>query len=525
METRFHERCWLPTMTNKKVTRHLQYKPLLLSTTMRNPERIGPFLRVLKKFDGKVLTNELATEIAGQLIKEGLYKPTKVSELIKQKWNEAVELSDLEVLEVLENNPQNHKQAGFDYSWPSRFATQFGLIKTFGFAYYEIGQPIQFSKLGNLYIDDAHPENEQLCFLNAFVNYHRKNPFQRVMNRNRPLILLLQVLRKLESEAGIDSPGIGRHELPLLLVWRDNDADALFNEIMKLRKAYGFQPSSEVIFELCEQISGGWHNAITMTTIVSELPDEILRKLRLTGLFSLRGEGRFLSINQDSNQTVDLILAKHLEIYDFESEREYFDFASNVDEELISESAESIPRNAVADVHMLDEWIRHFGEESIRAELKILGGSKKNSADPILKLINQPLRLEFLTSLLLRIIFKHCEVVPNYRRDDTGLPISHAPGNYPDIEMYFPKESAATQLLDLYEVTMINGTAQLSREMIPITRHLQDKISLGFDAKVIFMAPSISKDAYRYVDYLKTVDSLTIIPQSITDFANSQLIS
>jgi hypothetical protein len=508
-------------MANKKVTRELQYKPWLMTTTMRNPERLGNFLRVLKNFDGKELTNNLCIEIEGQLIKEGLYRPMKVSETIKQKWKEDVELSDLEVIEVLENNPQDHKEAGFDKGWPSRFDTHYALAKRFGFAYYEIGQPILFSKLGNLYIDDSHPENEQLCFLNAFVNYHRKNPFQRVRNRNRPLVLLLQVLKKLEEESGIESPGIGRHELPLLLVWRDNDADALFDQIMKLRKIHGFQPSSEVIFELCEEINGGWHNAIKMKTIVSEEPDEILRKLRLTGLFSLRGEGRFLSINQDSRHTVELILSKHSDIYDFESEREYFDFASNVDEELISESAESIPKNAVADVHMLDEWIKHFGEECIREELRILGGSRKHSTDPILKLINQPLRLEFLTSLLLRILFDHCEVVPNYRRDDTGLPISHAPGNNPDIEMYFPKESVDSQLLDLYEVTLINGTAQLSREMIPITRHLQDKISLGFDAKVIFMAPSISKDAYRYVDYLKTVDSLTIIPQSITDFANS----
>ena len=52
-----------------------EYKPLLFTTTIRNPERLKWFLGVLKDYNGQILTNELAEKIAGELIRIGLYKP------------------------------------------------------------------------------------------------------------------------------------------------------------------------------------------------------------------------------------------------------------------------------------------------------------------------------------------------------------------------------------------------------------------------------------------------------------------
>lgn len=501
-------------MTSSSNTRTLQYKPWLMTTTLRNPERLIGFLQVLKTYDGMRLTNSMCVEIEGNLIKNGLYKPMKVSPTIKSKWALGEELTSTEVSEVLEANPQNHKEAGFDKGWPSRFDTHFKIAKLLGFVFYQVGEPVKFSDLGNMYVDETHPENEQLCFLNALVNYHRKNPYQRVLNRNRPLVLLLQVLQMLKEKDGEDSPGIARHELPLLLVWPDEKASALFDQIQKLRARRGFKVSDEEIFSICEELNGGWHNDIKMKTIVSEEPDEILRKFRLTGLFSLRGEGRFLSINKDSEKLVSIILAKHTQVFDFDSEREYFDFVSTLDKELLQSSNDSIPESKPADVHLLDQWIEHFGEDLIREEMKVLVSTRKASQDPILRLVQAPLRLEFLTSMLLRIIYEDSVVVPHYRRDDTGLPISHAPGNYPDIEIYH-LQPLGKSLLELYEVTLINGTAQVTKEMVPITRHLEMKIAEGNTARVVFVAPTIHTDTSRYVDYLLHASKLEIVPKTV----------
>ena len=46
-----------------------KYKPLLFTTTMRNPDRIKYFLNILLKYNGQILTDELATHIMGDCIK------------------------------------------------------------------------------------------------------------------------------------------------------------------------------------------------------------------------------------------------------------------------------------------------------------------------------------------------------------------------------------------------------------------------------------------------------------------------
>ena len=93
--------------------RKSEYKPLLYTTTVRNPERIKYNLFVLKKFENQILTNELATAVVGELIKYGLYRPMKVSSNVKTIWKQtsggefAVSLlDDKTVLKIIEEESQ-----------------------------------------------------------------------------------------------------------------------------------------------------------------------------------------------------------------------------------------------------------------------------------------------------------------------------------------------------------------------------------------------------------------------------------
>ena len=52
--------------------RKSKYKPLLFTTTIRNPERLKWFLSVLKEHDGQILDDKLAEKIAGEIIRIGL---------------------------------------------------------------------------------------------------------------------------------------------------------------------------------------------------------------------------------------------------------------------------------------------------------------------------------------------------------------------------------------------------------------------------------------------------------------------
>jgi hypothetical protein len=509
------------------MTRKLEYKPLLLTTTMRNPERFRDFLLVLNEYSGKVLTNPLCEEICGELIRRGLYRPKKsVTPEMKAKWDSATWLTDKEVLILLRDNPQEHKEAGFEKGWPSRFDTQFKLGKFFGFIYYKIGEPLEFSKLGFLYIEQvtikeqtSFKYDEQQVFLNAFVNYHRKNPYQRVLNRNKPLILLLGLLKELENQEELGSAGLYIHELPFLLIWKDSDAQSLTRTLIEFRKKYRFHPSREVVYEYVGKIHGGWSpTKDKIETITKEYPDDLLRKFRLTGLFSLRGNGSIISINNDLRSVSEYILKHHSEVRDFTSERDYYEHVSQVDTSLITQAKPPVLSSSIVDQELLMKWINEFSADTIKSELKILARNR-TTTHPILRLSPAPLRLEFLTALLIKYRNPKSVVIANYSRDDEGLPISHAPGNNPDIELHTDAE------LSLYEVTMTTGTNQVRAEFAPITRHLDDKISEGkYDKnkiETILVAPAIHVDFVRWIEFVKFNEDKNMSSLTIDEFVNS----
>ena len=220
----------------KIIKRKSEYKPLLFTTTVRNPERIKWFLNVLKTYNGKVLTNSLAEEIVGELIRNGLYKPKKLNASVRGKIKLGDLLTDEEVKQALADNPQNHKEAGFNKGWPSRFDTLFKISKELGFVYYRLNEKIEFSDIGLKFADNEHPEFERQAFLNAFAKYQSNNPFRRVLNENVPLVLLLDVIQKINKNSYFNSSGITRLEIPLVLCWRDNNSEALYKKIVDLRK-------------------------------------------------------------------------------------------------------------------------------------------------------------------------------------------------------------------------------------------------------------------------------------------------
>ena len=67
--------------------RNSEYKPLLFTTTVRNPKRMKGLLNILSNFDGEILTNQLAQKIMGELIRYGLYRPMIKTKTVKEKWN------------------------------------------------------------------------------------------------------------------------------------------------------------------------------------------------------------------------------------------------------------------------------------------------------------------------------------------------------------------------------------------------------------------------------------------------------
>lgn len=62
-----------------------------MSTTVRNPERLVPFLRVLKELEGIDFTKDTQMKYQILLIKERLYAPTKIPLRYKQLFDDATQ--------------------------------------------------------------------------------------------------------------------------------------------------------------------------------------------------------------------------------------------------------------------------------------------------------------------------------------------------------------------------------------------------------------------------------------------------
>lgn len=513
------------------MARKSEYKPLLFTTTLRNPERLKGVLWVLNKYKNQILTNDLATEIVGELIRYGLYRPLKKTEAIVNKWKSSDQgtfadyiLTDDEVVFMLKNNPQKHKEAGFGAGFPSRFATIYDFTKELGFVYFNIGEKILFSELGQklaeiysvivendrIFVEIRNAEYEQQAFLQAMCKYQRKNPFVRVLNDNVPLILLLSTILKLNADSAFNDVGISYKELPLLIFWRNNDSEELYQRIKQLRLDYGYNPSDEVIVDICvNEIMGGFKKFKTKS-IVNEYPDEFIRKMRLTGLISLRGAGRFIDVNHNEDEKIKYVLSKYSKYELYKTEKDYFDYVSTIDKNLFA--IKTLGVSSSQSELLLSNWLSQYNWSSIKGELEKLA-TKSDSSDAVLKFIPKPVRLEFLTALAVKSKLPNVRVIPNYVCDDTGLPTSTAGGNKGDIECFEEFRGV------LVEVTMAEGRTQTMMEVWPIERHLVSfKEITSSESQCVFVAPSIYADTNRQIDYVRTTAGHIIRPYKIVDF-------
>lgn len=511
-----------------------EYKPLLFTTTVRNPQRLKALLHIFAKFNGQILTDNLATQIVCELIRYGLYRPIVQNKAIKDKWATTPKgefakflLTDKEVQYIFNHNPQNHKEAGFAKGYPSRFATFFDFAKELGFVYYQSNEPIEFSEIGtkfasifsvlvengNIAISEEYPEYEQQAFLQAMAKSQRNNPFVRVLNENIPLILLLETIKKLNADPEFNNTGISKKELPLLIFWKDNNAEALYQRIKQLRAKYRYNPSDEVIIGICTNEILPNFKKFKPKSIVSEYPDEFIRKMRLTGLISLRGAGRFIDINHNEDERVEYVLSHYSHYQKYKTERSYFDYMAQIDENLFAIAP--FVADATRSEELLQNWVTTYDWSSIKSELNILSTRSRTSKDEVLKFLPNPVRLEFLIALAIKSKIPKVRVIPNYPCDDEGLPTSTAGGigDKGDIECFENSNGI------LVEVTMTEGRVQTTMEVWPISRHLEAfQNKYNSNSQCIFIAPSIYKDSERQIKWVKSEENLTIRPYKIEDF-------
>lgn len=497
-------------------------KPLSFSTTIRNPERIPNFLRCILPFEGNILTSEIIHEVIKNVIREKEYTPMCVSRITNLKAilkSEDRIFSDKQLEKIIGMSPQNHKETGFEHGWDSRFDTWYKMIKEFGFIKYAMGKPIIITATGHMLVDaymedPCNDKKIQIIFLNALMKYQTNNPLRRNLNENAPLLLLLKVIQYLHDDTEESNAGLSRHELPILICWRDNNAYAVYQYIKNIRKEVGFTCSNEYIYEKCLSIlESDNRNYLKMEKICHEAVDEYIRKMRMSGLLSLRGNGHFLDINSFESELAAYVMENYMEYPKFYEEDAYIDYMGTIDNKVLQIETKQVLDFSDVRKQTLYKYAYEISKESIQKEL-LLVCKKKESNHDILRFLNAPTRLEFLTSIALVQNFEGLDVNPNYAVDDEGLPTFTASGGYADIECY------DTDCDSYFEVTLMCGRSdQVNNEIIPISRHLREaKERRRQESFSVFVAPVIHPDTREAAEWQKMKNNVDILTYDINEF-------
>ena len=497
-------------------------KPLAFSTTMRNPERIAGFLNCIVPFEKQILTNDVIYKVIENLIKNKLYKPTRLTKEEKSIYkNDDLSFSDKQVKNIIKNNPQRHGEKGFDYGWPSRFDTMYKLSMEFGFIKYSMNKPIIISETGHMLIDayNFKPFDSTKIsnvMLNSMVKYHTNNPFRRNLNENIPLILLLKILKKLKNDNEENGVGIHRQELPLLICWPNDDENALYDFIKEIRKRNKFTYSNEYIYDICIALLGADETKkkrFKMSQICDECVDEYIRKMRSTGIISLRGNGRFIDINNFESNKIDYVLSNYKDVKKFKNENDYYNYVSTIDINIIEtiNNIKSIDKDTIRN-KKLREVAKNYSKDNIFNELRLVC-RKLETKDLLFKYLNAPTRLEFLISVSLLQNYEYIDIKPNYSIDDEGLPTFNAGGDKSDIECYDEHCDS------FFEVTLMCGRQeQVNNEIIPIRRHLLEHKKIRDLSFSVFVAPVIHTDTKESVSWYKYKDNIDILTYDIEEF-------
>lgn len=505
--------------------RKAERKPLSFSTTMRNPNRIVSFLNCLLPYENQILTHEVIMKVIANAIKEKLYTPVivnKTPDLSEIYRSEDKKYSEIQVAHIIDMSPQQHKEAGFDAGWDSRFDTIFKLPMEFGFVNYSMGKPIRISKTGHMLIDalneeEPNEEKIQTVFLNSMIKYQTNNPYRKNANSNVPFILLLQVLKLLKGDSLENGAGVFRQELSLFICWPDNNALALYKKIKDIRKKMKYSYSDESMYEICLDLlekTDEQRNRFKLSQICGEAVDEYIRKMRTTGIISLRGSGRFIDYNAWEIDKIEYILKNYTAYDTYDSKEKYFEYMGAVDTTIVSmHSAAPVDTTDIRKA-ALKRFAGEYSREKVFSELQRVC-KKSASPDAMLKLLPGPVRLEFLTSIAMQQNFDNLDVTPNYSIDDEGLPTNTAAGGKADI-VCFDKEH---QWQSLVEVTLMCGRQdQVNNEIVPIRRHLKEEKNNFINTFSIFVAPVIHEDTKEMAEWYKHKENIDIMTYAIDEF-------
>jgi hypothetical protein len=509
--------------------------PWSISTTVRNPERLQQFLRVLAEFEGRTFDTDVQKDFQIRLIQEKLYEPTSVpSELIQRYMNPMHTLSFDEAREIFEH--QRYKDPPMRGRQSANPLNKLGLAV----AIQRLGE-VRITPAGRLLLDNPSQSSEIL--FRCLLKLQFPNPLSRDFREEygfyiAPFTAVLRLLDYLRTKG---KNGLTQTEFCYFVTtWLDiRELEAQAERILQFARLSG-KKRTDYLQEWLKEFYG--KEVSFKDTKVSNLfdyGDNTMRYFRYTKYFSVVGSlgSWFIDIEPTRAKEVEMLLqemdgtpkmfkqgtlSNYLEyignpdlpelpwrsneklcivIRDLQEQFRQLGFMTEASNRLITASP-----SPLASSSELEQWLSDLRtllkEQSLAARLqqnKWQASVLSNLQATLLKTGKQreqrlePADLEKLITDILIAIDDADDILPNYPMDDLGNPISHAPGNRPDIECQYKDFRLVV------EVTLDSSKNQWFREGQPVMRHLREfenRFTDSLPTFCIFLAPRVHQDTY-----------------------------
>ncbi|MFQ3610288.1 MAG: AlwI family type II restriction endonuclease [Fimbriimonadales bacterium] len=509
------------------------YKPWSLSTTVRNPERLQDFLRVLKRFEGQPFNESTQIDYQVALIQERLYRPTKIPANFVGVYEDYDSGLDWETALAI-FRAQQYKDP------PMRGRQSLNPLKKLGFVRIEGSNKIlQLTPSGNKALEG---EKEFLeVFFRAMLKLQFPNPLSKGFTHGfniRPFVAVLSLLRKIYEDFGIAE--LDREEFCLFVptLIDAGQVSKYAQKIQEYRNVSGTESKKRFVLDWVREFyeEPSLNTSDEKYNNLFDYGDNALRAFRLTGFLQVQSDPiqRKYAIRIEPTREAQVKqLLENFTAYAqrFESAEAYVDYLGDYNQPILPWEHSHNLREAI---HHLIEWVNKnqairpyidssllqmpdetheieylrmieskiresirlavykTNKESLRYKWDYLEEiSYKITEKEFLKGI-KPEEFEKLISNVFLILNDEVQVHPNYPTDEYGNPLSHAPGNRADIEVQYPTFDL------LIEVTLDKTRFQWIRESQPVMRHLKDyeEKHTDKDAYCLFIAPKVHEDTY-----------------------------
>jgi hypothetical protein len=347
-------------------------KPWSISTTVRNPERLRDFLRVLKQLEGQPFDKNNQVKYQILLIKERIYKPSK----IPQKYTKYYESPKEEI-------PYKIAAEIFHYQKyedpPMRGRQSVNPLNKLGFAIAREGySPIMITELGNKFLSGDYDIG--YIFFKSLLKLQFPNPWSTDFSEKEgfnimPFVAVMHLIDRVNKKS--TKRGLNKTEFCLFVPTLINAEmiDDYVKNILEFRKETN---KMKFMRHFVEKFYGTKYIPDKKVNNLFDYGDNIMRYFRLTRYFKVSidpmGYSWFVDLEPSREEEIKQILNAYSgEAFKFSSVDEYLKYLSDITKpKLPWESEENLMKIAISIQKAINNFINKEKLQITEQDQKLL---------------------------------------------------------------------------------------------------------------------------------------------------------